>query len=172
MVTWGRCFRFSYFVDRETGIETVSNFSKLSVGTMISARLLTLETKHRQEEGILPVSQNHLETFLYFVHKYTRKSAGSQCEKLRPWQRSWGRMLRHTQGRDRASGNPLFPSIYPQSQSLPTLLFYALTYTSDFTGGLTPITSLGEGVNLQLQVNKNSWAWQECFNLWTPLKVI
>ena len=29
----------------------------------------------------------------------------------------------------------LFPSIYPQNQSLPTLLFYALTYTSDFTGG-------------------------------------
>ena len=26
----------------------------------------------------------------------------------------------------------LFPSIYPQNQSL----FYALTYTSDFTGGL------------------------------------
>ena len=40
---------------------------------------------------------------------------------------------------DRASGNPLFPSIYPQNQSLPTLLFYALTYTSDFTGGCTPL---------------------------------
>ena len=38
-------------------------------------------------------------------------------------------------------------------------------------GGLTPITSLGEGVNLQLQVNKNSWEWQECFNLRT-LKVL
>ena len=59
---------------------------------------------------------------------------------------------------DRGSGNPLFPSIYPQNQSLPTLLFHALTYTSDFTGGFMPITSLGEGVNLKLQVNKNSWA--------------
>ena len=38
--------------------------------------------------------------------------------------------------------------------------------------GLSPITvSLG-GVNVQLQGNKNSWAWQECFSLWTPLKVI
>ena len=47
----------------------------------------------------------------------------------------------HTQRRDQASGNPLFPSIYPQNQSLPTLLFYALTYTSDFTGGcpLSPL---------------------------------
>ena len=36
-----------------------------------------------------------------------------------------------------------------------TLLFYALTYTSDFMGGgLTPTTSLGEGVNLQLQLIK------------------
>ena len=32
-------------------------------------------------------------------------------------------------------------------------------------GGLSPITvSLGEGVNVQLQGNKNSWAWQECFS--------
>ena len=40
----------------------------------------------------------------------------------------------HTQRRDQASGNPLFPSIYPQNQSL----FYALTYTSDLTGGSPP----------------------------------
>ena len=39
-------------------------------------------------------------------------------------------------------------------------------------GELSPITiSLGEEVNVQLQVNKNSWAWQECFSLRTPLKV-
>ena len=37
--------------------------------------------------------------------------------------------------RDQASGNPLFQSIYPQNQSPPTLLLYALTYTSDFMGG-------------------------------------
>ena len=71
------------------------------------------------------------------------------------------------QRQDRASGDPLFPSIYPQNQSLPTLLLHALTYTSDFTGQgvgvLSPTTSLGEGVNLQLQ---------ECFNLQTPLKVL
>ena len=66
-------------------------------------------------------------------------AAGSQREELRPRQRSWGRRLRHTQRRDRASGNPLFPSIYPQNQGLPTLLFYALTYTSDFTGGWPPL---------------------------------
>ena len=63
---------------------------------------------------------------------------------------SWGRRLRHMQRQYWASGNPLFPSIYPQNQSLPTLLFYALTYTSDFMGGCSPTTSLGEGVNLQL----------------------
>ena len=45
---------------------------------------------------------------------------------------------RHTQRQDRASGDPLFPSIYPQNQSLPTLLLYALTYASDFTGGYPP----------------------------------
>ena len=66
------------------------------------------------------------------------EAAGSQREELCPWQRSWGRRLRHTQRWDRASGNPLFPSIYPQNQSLSTLLLYALTYTSDFTGGCLP----------------------------------
>ena len=39
-------------------------------------------------------------------------------------------------------------------------------------GGLFPTSSLREGVNVQLQVNKNSWVWQECFSLRTPLKVI
>ena len=39
---------------------------------------------------------------------------------------------------------PLFPNIYPQNQSLPTLLLYALTYTSDFTGGHPPPRLLEE----------------------------
>ena len=49
---------------------------------------------------------------------------------------------------------PLFLSIYPQNQSLPTLLLYALTYTSDFTGGYPPPppTSLCKGVQLGLQI--------------------
>ena len=45
----------------------------------------------------------------------------------------------HTQRCDRASGNPLFPSIYPQNQSLSTLLFHALAYTSEFAGGWPPL---------------------------------
>ena len=44
----------------------------------------------------------------------------------------------HTQRRDQTSGNPLFPSIYPQNQSLSTLLFHALAYTSDAMGGCSP----------------------------------
>ena len=47
----------------------------------------------------------------------------------------------HTQRRDQASGNPLFPSIYPKTRVL--------------YGELSPITiSLREGVNLQLQLIK------------------
>ena len=60
---------------------------------------------------------------------------------------------RHTQRRDRASGVPWnSSSIYPHNQSLPTLPLCALTYISDFTGGLSPTTSFGEGVNLELQL--------------------
>ena len=64
--------------------------------------------------------------------------AGSQREEPCPWQRSWGRRLGIMQRQDWASGDPLFPSIYPQNQSLPTLLLYVLTYTSDFMGGCPP----------------------------------
>ena len=73
---------------------------------------------------------------------WRRLFAGSQREELHPWQRSWGRRLWHMQRWDRGSGNPLFPSIYPQNQSLPTLLFHALTYTSDFTGVWPPLPLL------------------------------
>ena len=63
----------------------------------------------------------------------------------------------HVQRCDQASENPLLLSIYPQNQSLSTLLFHALTYTSDFMGvGVFPTGSFREGVNVQLQVNKNS----------------
>ena len=66
-------------------------------------------------------------------------SAGSQREDLRPWQRSWGRRLDIWKGGIEPQEFPWkFSSIYPQNQSLPTLLLCALTYTSDFTGGCPP----------------------------------
>ena len=46
--------------------------------------------------------------------------------------------------RDRASGNPLFPSIYPSNQSLPTLLFHTLTYTPLTLRGADPPLPLSE----------------------------
>ena len=36
------------------------------------------------------------------------------------------------------------------------LYYFVLPYTSDFTGGLSPTTSFGEGVNLELQLIKTS----------------
>ena len=59
-----------------------------------------------------------------------------------------------TQRQDRASGDPLFPSIYLQNQSAYfTVLCSHLHFW--LYGGLSPIiTSLGEGVNLQLQLIK------------------
>ena len=64
------------------------------------------------------------------------------------------------------------PSIYPQNQSSYFTVSCSHLHLRLY-GGLSPITiSLREGVNMQLQVNKNSWTWQECFSLRTPLKVI
>ena len=48
-------------------------------------------------------------------------------------------------------GAPLgLPERLPPNQSLPTLLLCALTYTSDFTGGLSPITFSLKEINLEL----------------------
>ena len=45
----------------------------------------------------------------------------------------------HTQGGIEPQESPwILSSIYPQNQSLPTLLLCALTYTSDFMGGCPP----------------------------------
>ena len=75
-------------------------------------------------------------------------TAGSQHEELRPWQRSRGRRLGIRKGGIEPQESPWkFSSIYPQNQSLPTLLLCDLTYTSDFTGDC-------KRVNLQLQLIK------------------
>ena len=69
----------------------------------------------------------------------TDSPAGSQREELCPWQRSWGRRLSIHKGRIEPQESPWkCSSIYPQNQSLPTLLLCGITYTSDFTGGCYP----------------------------------
>ena len=55
-----------------------------------------------------------------------------------------GSSLRSPPGNPRAST--------PITRACLTLLLCALTYTSDFLGGLFPTTSFGEGVSLELQL--------------------
>ena len=80
---------------------------------------------------------------------------------------------RHTQRRDRASGVPLesLEHLPPKPESAYFLLC-AFTYTSDFTGGLSPTTSFGEGVNLELQLIIIPGCDRSVSNLKTPLKVL
>ena len=78
-----------------------------------------------------------------------------RCEELRPWQRSWGRRLGIRKGGIEPQESPwIFSSIYPQNQSLPTLLLCALT--SDFLGAVPHhhLTLSEKRVNLQLQLIK------------------
>ena len=118
------------------------------------------------EDFLLCVRLNNIFSihFLYpFIHQWVHRlfsiilqwtCAGSQREKLCPWHRSWGRRLRHTQRWDWASGNPLFLSIYPQNQSAYFTVLCSHLHLWLY-GRLSPITiSLGEGVNLQLQLIK------------------
>ena len=80
-----------------------------------------------------------------------RSSVGGQSEVLRPWQRSWGRRLDIRKGGIEPQESPWkSSSIYPHNQSLPTLLLCAHLHLWLY-GGLSPTTSFGEGVNLELQ---------------------
>ena len=101
----------------------------------------------------------------------TPSCAGSQREELRPWQRSQGRRLSIRKGVIKPQETPCSRASTPKPESTYfTVSCFRLHLW--LYGGLFPTGSLGEGVTLQLQVNENSWAWQECFNLQTPLKVI
>ena len=67
----------------------------------------------------------------------------------------------HTQRRDQASGNPCSRASTPKPESVLCSHLHLWLY-----GGLSPITvSLGEGVNVQLQGNKNSLGVTRVFQL-------
>ena len=76
--------------------------------------------------------------------------AGSQHEELHSWQSHEEGGLTLCKGELEPQETPCSQASIPKTR-VPALLFYALTYTSDFTGGWPPNTSLGEGVNLQFQ---------------------
>ena len=93
---------------------------------------------------------------------------GCQREELRPWQRWWGRRLGICKGVIKPQETPCSQASTPKLESVLCSHLHFWLY-----GGLSPITvPLGEGVNVQLQGNKNSWAWQDCFSLQTALKVL
>ena len=125
------------------------------------------------QEMEIPDHFTCLLTNLFAGQKATvRTGHGTTCQGPAWGTLSMAQVMRkeawHTQRRDQASGNPLFPSIYPK-----TRVCFMLSPTPLTLRGLSSITvSLGEGVNVQLQGNKNSWAWQESFSLRTALKVI
>ena len=78
---------------------------------------------------------------------------GSQREELCPWQRSWGRRLDIHKGGIEPQESPWkFSNIYPHNQSLPTLLLCVFYLHFWLYGGLSPTTSFGNGVNLELQL--------------------
>ena len=84
------------------------------------------------------------------------RDAGRQHEESHPWQTSWGRRLGICKGGIKPQGSPWkFSSIYPQNQSLPTLLHYAFTNSSDINRGLSLHHLFLEKVNLELLDNKS-----------------
>ena len=91
---------------------------------------------------ILWKSIQKLSTELYLIILNKKGGdVGSQREKLRPWQRSWGRKLGICKGVIKPQETPCSQASTPKTRVLH--------------GGLSPIAiSLGEGVNLHLQLIK------------------
>ena len=112
----------------------------------VQGTLKSLLQHHRSKASIL---QHSVFFIVYLSHPYmttgktitlTRRTfvAGSQCEDLPLWQRSWGRRLGICKGGIEPQETPCSPASTPKNQRLPTLLLYFLTYTSDFMGGCPP----------------------------------
>ena len=85
---------------------------------------------------------------------YTQRFiAGGQCEVLRLWQRSWGKRLDIRKGGIEPQESPWkFSSIYPPK---PESAYFTALCSHLYLwlyGGLSPTTSFGEGVNLELQL--------------------
>ena len=127
-------------------------------------RLLKL-TKCPPPRGCLQWQLPPTECCLLIIHTaHTLDPYKSFC-----WGPAWGtppmaKVMRkeawHTQRRDQASGNPCSRASTPKPESVLCSHLHLWLY-----GGLSHITvSLGEGVNVKLQGNKNSWVWQECFS--------
>ena len=120
---------------------------------------------------IQPVHSEGDQSWVFFGRNDAKAETpvvSGQREELRPWQRSWGRRLGILKSVIKPQETPSSRASTPKPESVLCSHLHLWLYR-----GLSPITvSLGEGVNVQLQDNKNSWAWQECFSLRTPLKVI
>ena len=82
--------------------------------------------------------------------------AGSRREDLHPWQRSWGRRLDIRKGGIGPQESPWkSSSIYPHNQSRQACFTTLCSHLHLWLyGGLSPTTSFGEGVNLELQLIK------------------
>ena len=96
-------------------------------------------------------------------------TARSQREELRPWQRSWGRRLGIRKGRIERQETPCSWASTPKTRVL--LYCFMLSSTPLTLRGALPHHLSRRGSYPTAPVNKNSWAWQECFDLRTPLKV-
>ena len=76
--------------------------------------------------------------------------AGGQSEELRPWQRSWGRRRGIRKGVIKPQETPCSRASTPKPESVLCSHLHLWLYR-----GISPIIiSLGEGVNLQLQLIK------------------
>ena len=128
---------FHTFSNVISGKNILSNiFSYAAVGALILLLIIILPCIVR----ILQQSIQKLSTELHLIILKNKKGgyAWGQREELHPWQRSRGRRLGIRKGMIKPQDAPV-PEHLPQNQSLPTLLFHALTYTSDFMGGCFPL---------------------------------
>ena len=97
----------------------------------------TLKSLLQHHSSTASILQHSVFFIVYLSHPYmttgktitlTRRTfvAGSQCEDLPLWQRSWGRRLGICKGGIEPQETPCSPASTPKNQRLPTLLLYFL----------------------------------------------
>ena len=154
---WKQCQ--TLFWGAPKSLQMVTAAMKLKDTYSLEGKVMTnLDSILKNRDITLPTKVHLVKAMVFPVVMYGCESWNIKCREpawgTPPKEKVMRKEARHTQKWDRASGDPLFPSIYPPKPESAYFTALCSHLHLWLYGGLSPTTSLGEGVNLGLQLIK------------------